>query len=246
MVAEQNILFIDTTNSWIVIGLHAAGKYYGSASFAPREAFRQIPELIQRALKEAGIEKPDCIGCVRGPGSFTGTRLGVATVRNLAQLWQIPIYHCDSLSYYAREALNDWQARQTSSSKYKFPEAGLAIMLDGKQQQAYACYYPNAESLNRFEKKIQDIAVDQFLKSLPVDAAVYVDNRNSLNNYLPDDKKALSQEWLDLPVPGLVGLHQHLQNFMSEAAPLDWADLLPLYLRADPAHASHPHGFRHS
>ena len=260
MVNGKSILLLDTCNGWIVVGLFHQGRAYGQSVRAPREAFRQLPGLIQQCLAEAGLSRPDRIGCVRGPGSFTGTRLCVATARNLAQLWDIPIYSTDSLSYYARGAWRAWQqqapgvtgqssvaAIASEKSKQTFPEQGLAIMLDGKQQKAYACYYPDVESLNPAQASIQDTFVEPFLESLPANTPVYVDEPDSLCTYLPDDKKDRSLDWLSLPAPDVTGLYEHLQYFINkdQYAALSWDKLLPLYLRTDPAHASHPEGFQH-
>lgn len=122
MVIQRSTLLLDCSNSWIIVGLQIEGKFYGIPRHAPREAFRLLPGMIEVCLKQGGIKKPDQIACVRGPGSFTGTRLAVATARNLAQLWQIPVYACDSLSYYASESLQEW--RLQNSNPKGFPDAG--------------------------------------------------------------------------------------------------------------------------
>ena len=51
-----------------------------------------LTPLIDRLLKEAKITKDDICGVAasRGPGSFTGIRIGVSTARALAQVWNKP------------------------------------------------------------------------------------------------------------------------------------------------------------
>ena len=51
-----------------------------------------LTPLIDKLLKEANITKDDlcAVGASRGPGSFTGIRIGVSTARALAQVWGLP------------------------------------------------------------------------------------------------------------------------------------------------------------
>ena len=59
----------------------------------------KLMPLIDELLKNNGITLSDIglIACDNGPGSFTGIRIGVATVKALAEAKNIPVVSCSSL-----------------------------------------------------------------------------------------------------------------------------------------------------
>lgn len=59
--------------------------------------------LLDKTLKEANLilDDIDLISCVVGPGSFTGIRIGVASIKAIAQFKNIPIVSITSLESLA-------------------------------------------------------------------------------------------------------------------------------------------------
>jgi tRNA threonylcarbamoyladenosine biosynthesis protein TsaB len=63
----------------------------------------EIVPMIKAILWEKGLKKDDitAIAVSRGPGSFTGIRIGMATAKALAQVWGKPIIEVPTLKSFA-------------------------------------------------------------------------------------------------------------------------------------------------
>jgi ribosomal-protein-alanine N-acetyltransferase len=85
------LLAVDSSSDRLKIGVadeqHALASYDGAAD---RTHAEKMISAIEGVLKEAGIapSQLDYLAVARGPGSFTGLRVGIATVLGLAQAWQ--------------------------------------------------------------------------------------------------------------------------------------------------------------
>ena len=85
------LLAVDSSSDRLKIGVadeqHALASYDGAAD---RTHAEKMIRAIEGVLKEAGIapSQLDYLAVARGPGSFTGLRVGIATVLGLAQAWQ--------------------------------------------------------------------------------------------------------------------------------------------------------------
>lgn len=56
--------------------------------------------MIERVLQkaEASLEDMDCLAVSIGPGSFTGLRIGITTMKSFAQIRDIPLYGMNTLT----------------------------------------------------------------------------------------------------------------------------------------------------
>ncbi len=103
---------------------------------------RHLLGLIQQTLDEAELrlEQLDAIAVVRGPGSFTGLRIGIAVAQGLAFGHQIPVIPVSSLAAVAMNA------------KLKFNKNALSVdavlaTLDARMSELYCGWYDLRGSL---------------------------------------------------------------------------------------------------
>ncbi|TGK07138.1 tRNA (adenosine(37)-N6)-threonylcarbamoyltransferase complex dimerization subunit type 1 TsaB [Leptospira semungkisensis] len=126
----NKILFLDATNTWILIGCYSRdeeGKITVLSKYEElhnRESSTVLITEIRNCLQKANWEKPDLIVTALGPGSFTGIRISVATARNLAQIWNIPAIGFDSLEIY-------------TAHYYLEIETAISVSIEAKQSKIY-------------------------------------------------------------------------------------------------------------
>ena len=106
-----------------------------------------ISPMIVSLMEEAGAKAEDltAIAVSRGPGSFTGLRIGVATAKGFAQIWNKPIAEVPTLDsfVYARTGLDEshlvcpiFDARRSqvygAAFRKKAKDAGFGTVLDAE------------------------------------------------------------------------------------------------------------------
>ena len=69
-----------------------------------RQSAQTILQLAREALDEAELKRTDAIAVVAGPGSFTGTRIGVAATQGLCAAWNAPALPISTLALTAAAA----------------------------------------------------------------------------------------------------------------------------------------------
>lgn len=104
------ILAFDTANEVIAIGLGILDPADCSINVAAslevearRASNTQLLPRIDALLKANGVEKRQlaCIVCGRGPGSFTGVRIAMATAKGIASALEVPLYGISTLDSIA-------------------------------------------------------------------------------------------------------------------------------------------------
>ncbi len=124
------LLTIDTSTPAGSVALSRGEELIGEVLLNLRSTHsdRLLP-AVQLLLQDAGMQlaELDAFGIVLGPGSFTGLRVGVATVKGLALATAKPVVGVSSL--------------QTLALQVPYPAYPLSVWLDARKQEVYAGRY---------------------------------------------------------------------------------------------------------
>jgi tRNA threonylcarbamoyladenosine biosynthesis protein TsaB len=87
------VLALDTGSPLVSVALARGGAVAAARSVAIERSSARLLEMIREVLEEAGIEIAGVggIAVLRGPGSFTGVRIGLATVLGFHQALGVPV-----------------------------------------------------------------------------------------------------------------------------------------------------------
>lgn len=124
------ILAIDTSTDYLSLALERDGKIV--ARFHRKLRMRHssmLMPMLANLLKRAKVKPAavDCFAISVGPGSFTGLRIGVATVKGLSYALGKPIVAIPTLDVIARNVKNF--------------RGIICPVLDARKNKVYACLY---------------------------------------------------------------------------------------------------------
>ena len=102
----MKILGIDTTTARLCLGLYVDGKFYEYSLQVGRSLSALLVPTIQRVICAVGLKITDIdyFACGLGPGSFTGMRIGLATIKGLSVVKNKPIIGISTLDILAKNA----------------------------------------------------------------------------------------------------------------------------------------------
>lgn len=86
-----------------------------------------VAEAMAAAEKAAGRDRPDLVAVARGPGSYTGLRIGVSAAKALAYAWDADLVGVSTLEAAARRWLGEG--------------AAVTALLDARRERVVAAVY---------------------------------------------------------------------------------------------------------
>ena len=104
-----HILVLETTGKYGTAAVISEdGRVFCASSETEMNHLRDIITISDEAIRMAGISRRDLthVAASRGPGSFTGIRIGVTTARTLGQILGIPCIGVSSLEAMAQRVLS--------------------------------------------------------------------------------------------------------------------------------------------
>jgi tRNA threonylcarbamoyladenosine biosynthesis protein TsaB len=133
-----NILAIDSSSNILSVALETENQILYEEINRENSHSELLMECVDSLCKSAGIKPADLslVACMRGPGSFTGLRIGFSTGKGIAFAFGIPLIAVPTLDCIA----------------YSFStQAGLVLpVLDAKKSCFFAAFYRKGERLTDF------------------------------------------------------------------------------------------------
>ncbi|MEZ5499170.1 MAG: tRNA (adenosine(37)-N6)-threonylcarbamoyltransferase complex dimerization subunit type 1 TsaB [Steroidobacteraceae bacterium] len=103
MADRRNLLAIDTASAQAAVALHIGPDLLVRVLPAAQDQSRAVLPAVRELLAEAGLSRSSlgAIVLARGPGGFTGVRLGVAVAQGLAYGLDLPVVAVSNLAALA-------------------------------------------------------------------------------------------------------------------------------------------------
>ena len=115
---STRILAIDTATEACSVALWNNGEKHALFEICPREHTQRILPMVQQILAESGVSlnQLDALAFGRGPGSFTGVRIGIGIAQGLAMGADLPMIGVSTLATMAQGAFRQMGATQVLAS----------------------------------------------------------------------------------------------------------------------------------
>jgi tRNA threonylcarbamoyladenosine biosynthesis protein TsaB len=149
------ILSIETSTKGCSAAIHQDSRLLAlSELFHEKSSSGMLTTLIQHVVKVAGLDFSDidAIAVAKGPGSYTGLRIGVSTAKGLCFTLDKPL-----IAIYTLQALA-WQVHSTVQSVNTGSAPLLCPMLDARRMEVYCALFQagNLQQASPTEAKIID------------------------------------------------------------------------------------------
>ncbi len=126
----MKVLAFETSTECCSVALWVDGAVRARSEIAPRRHGELLLPWAEELLAESGVARSalDAVACSRGPGAFTGVRLGIAVAQGIALAIGCPLVAVSSLRVLAAPFLVD--AAKAG--------AGVCTLLDARMGECYA------------------------------------------------------------------------------------------------------------
>ncbi len=127
------ILSIDTSTTVCSVALHNQGTLLGAYElFTERTSSAMLTTLIGDVVRHTGYElnQLDAIAVAKGPGSYTGLRIGVSTAKGLCFALDKPLLAVNTLAAMAEQIRSFYPANYI-----------LCPMIDARRMEVYCAFY---------------------------------------------------------------------------------------------------------
>jgi tRNA threonylcarbamoyladenosine biosynthesis protein TsaB len=113
-----------------------------------RDHAKKVALFVDELLRETGVQPSDldAIAVGKGPGSYTGLRIGVSFAKGMCYALNIPLIGVGSLDALTEVAREDFEAGILDVEDDEWGSATLCPMVDARRMEVYAQLFSNEGS----------------------------------------------------------------------------------------------------
>lgn len=175
----MRILGIDTTTKFFCIGLYDNGRIYEYNLEVGIRLSSLITVTLKRLLATLDwkIEDVDYFACGLGPGSFTGTRVGIATIKGLTWSMNRPVIGISTLDILAKNVL--------------YTDSPIVPIIDAKRSLIYCSIFKYEFGMLKRLRPYMLLSEEDFFKDIEPDSIVLGDGVSLYKDKLIRDIKGV-------------------------------------------------------
>lgn len=220
----MNILAIDTSTKYFSLTIGSADKILTSF-YEPlgRDLSRLILPVIVKQLKIAklAISEIDCFAVGLGPGSFTGLRIGISTIKGFCLGLSKPVAGIVSLDTLALGIEGSGQGEL------------ICPIMDAKRALVYSAIYTYAKNGLKLKSRYFLVPIKELLKNFkPGDKAVFLGDGLPLYRLEIEKKLGIRASFLEEEFwyPWPANLYNLAREKIAKKSWTDAQKIVPLYL----------------
>ena len=217
----MNILALDTCSECCSAALLCDGRLYEVSELTQRGHSELILGMMDKLFEQADttISSVEAIAFGRGPGSFTGVRVGVSVAQGIAFARDIPVIPISSLAAIAQQGINLVDIDR------------FAVAIDARMGEIYCAHYKRVEKVAVLLGEERVCSPDSFL---PMDEKKSVGMGTGWSTYASELSQQFSAQLTDIKpefYPMASGIVELAQVEIAAGRLLPAEDALPVYLR---------------
>jgi tRNA threonylcarbamoyladenosine biosynthesis protein TsaB len=227
---SKSILAIETCSETCSVAVSHNGKLHQLISTEPRGHADNILPLTDKIMDQAGLElsELDVIAFSRGPGAFTGVRVGTAVAQGLSLATKLPLVAVSSLAVLAQTSY-----RVTGNKR-------CIAALDARMSEVYLGFYKLGDNGCMMAEQDDQVAAAESVNCK--NEHKYLDDSELWQGYgpgwtnYPEQIKQRFNKWsFELPkalyYPEAIDLLSLAEFEYKEGRLLDPAQAMPVYVR---------------
>lgn len=128
-----------------------------------RDHAKKVAVFVDELLKETGVQPADldAVAVGKGPGSYTGLRIGVSFAKGMCYALNIPLIAVGSLDALVQVACEDYEAGIVDVEDNDWNVATLCPMVDARRMEVYTQLF-NTNGIHQSEVSAEIITEESF------------------------------------------------------------------------------------
>lgn len=226
----MKMLAIDTSSLVATVAVMSGEKLLGEYTInSPMTHSQKLMPIIEELLStlDLSMEDIDIIGVSRGPGSFTGIRIGISTAKGLAHPRNIPIMGVSSL--------------EAMSYNLLYCSHIICPIMDARRNQVYTGIYKWVD--HKLETILYEapLSITELMDNLKKSEEKVIFLGDGVEKYKDEiidalgDRVVFAPKYINMQRASSVAQLAFDKMFKEELKPKSYHDITPVYLRKSEA-----------